>query len=279
MTEQAKKSRGRPKLTEAEKAERKALKVSAKPSAPKATKEASSKAPKKPTVRSVEHDRVKLEELNDDQHFGLMLQHATKIASAETRLKKEQDAVKAARDLARSDLGKDALHEIKEYRQTQTESGQARLKEIIARQMRVARWGGIATVQDDLFPIDRTPSIDKAFKLGKTAGLAGEDRKAPSNMGMEQEQAFLSGFAEGQAVLVGGFKQKPEEGEDIPFGVGDDPDYYQWGVEAFGRGENGIVPSDVPDQFRTNWLEGFGVASLAAGQSQDAKGPRLVRAH
>lgn len=287
-----KRGRGRPKLSAEEKAAnaeaKKAAGASAKP--PKAA--AAPKEPKAPkrTIKSVDHDRVRIEDLNDDQHLGLMLQHAGKIASAETRLKAAQDEVKKARDLARGELGVGALHEIKLYARLQTEEGQETLRKSVEMQARIARWSGMPTGHiEDLFPTeDRATAHEKAFDAGKRAGLAGEDRRPPKHLPGEAAQHWLRGHGEGQEVLAAGFKPMnsvpmPNEAfdsmsqneTDVAVGPALDQmaneyskptrDYRSEGAAAFSRGEPGAIPANIPEKEWDTWISGWDNASKAAG--------------
>jgi len=74
---------------------------------------------------------------------------------------------------------------------------------------RIARW--LAHPVGHQFSLfgdepDRTPDVDRAFELGKVAGLEGLACKPPYAPGSEQGQSWIKGHGEGQTILTKGFK-------------------------------------------------------------------------
>jgi hypothetical protein len=55
--------------------------------------------------------------------------------------------------------------------------------------------------------VDRTPAKDKAFADGRVAGARGESCKSPFSPGLDQDQAWIKGWQQGQAELASGFKK------------------------------------------------------------------------
>jgi predicted Holliday junction resolvase-like endonuclease len=154
--------------------------------------------------------------LTDDQLQALLFQH---VKSYEKTLaaKKEADAkFKNACKTARAELGKDGVDQIKQVILLQQPEGEAALRAMIERQLRVARYVGspIGTQFGLLDGIDESAE-DRAYDAGKRIGLAGEPCKSPYMESTEEGQAWMEGFHEGQAVLAQGFKQPV----DRPFGA------------------------------------------------------------
>ncbi|MDB5584865.1 MAG: hypothetical protein JWR80_10041 [Bradyrhizobium sp.] len=68
---------------------------------------------------------------------------------------------------------------------------------------------------------DRTPGVDKAKAEGEIAGAEGKTCSAPYAAGSPNEQAWLTGWHDGQAILASAFKKleakaaaEPAEDED-----------------------------------------------------------------
>lgn len=62
--------------------------------------------------------------------------------------------------------------------------------------------------QPDMFDQpDRTPDVDKARALGEIAGAEGKKREPPYAPGTAQEQAWLTGWSDGQQTLASAFKK------------------------------------------------------------------------
>ena len=83
--------------------------------------------------------------------------------------------------------------------------------------IKVARWlAHPIGRQMGLFEdVDRTPGVERAFEEGKTAGMEGASRSPPYDASTQQGQQWLRGHADGQAVLMKGFKPL-EAKEDDP---------------------------------------------------------------
>ena len=64
--------------------------------------------------------------------------------------------------------------------------------------------------------VDRTPGVERAYEEGKTAGMEGASRSPPYDASTQQGQQWLRGHADGQAVLMKGFKPiEPKDEKDL----------------------------------------------------------------
>ena len=176
--------------------------------APKAAKVP--KAPREPRVAQI-GDNSGAVAPTDEQLQALHFQHVAKYEKAVETKRRADVALKNVAEAAKKDLGPRAVAEIKLAIQLKTPEGEVRVRDTLASQLRVARWAGLPVgSQADLFPEDRTPAVDRARADGKRAGLAGEHPKTPHHPSTPQAQAWLEGWHEGQAVLVGGIKTTVE---------------------------------------------------------------------
>lgn len=141
-------------------------------------------------------------EMTDEQKQALFFQHKRKYEQFLAAKKKADADLKNTCKLAKSEVGDDAVERIKYAIELESEEGEARLKERIARQMEVARWMGLPVgAQAELFGDDRTPGEDKAHAEGKRAGMAGNERRPPNyDASSPQAQAWLRGYDAGQEV-------------------------------------------------------------------------------
>ena len=140
-------------------------------------------------------------QLTDEQQQALFEQHKKKYEHF-LGLKKKADAdFKNACKLAKSELGDYAVDSIKDAIELETEEGEARFKARMERQVRVARWLGLAVgTQAELFGADRTPGDDRAFGEGKRAGMAGQERRPPYDAATSQSRKWMEGYDAGQEV-------------------------------------------------------------------------------
>lgn len=73
---------------------------------------------------------------------------------------------------------------------------------------------------------DRTPGVDKAKAEGEIAGAEGKTCSAPYAVGSPNEQAWLSGWHDGQATITSAFKKleakAAAEGEESEDAEGDE---------------------------------------------------------
>jgi hypothetical protein len=80
----------------------------------------------------------------------------------------------------------------------------------------VLRWSGVSVGETlDMFPVDRTPGIERAKAEGKRAGLAGEPRKPPHDPSVPQHDAWLDGYHDGQMILASAFAKAPATDDTV----------------------------------------------------------------
>lgn len=149
--------------------------------------------------------------LTDDQRAALTFDHKKKYEAALAAKRLADAALKQVCKVAKGDLGADAVADIKLMVELATDEGEAKLKADMERRLKVARWMGMPFgSQSDMFGEDRTPAVDRAFALGKKAGLAGETMQPPHAPETEQHRRWVEGFHEGQAVIAKGIKPLTE---------------------------------------------------------------------
>jgi len=183
------------------------------------------KAPKGPTVKP----QVAKEPLNDEQEHALTQHHSEKYKKL-LELKKTAAAnLKNGCKLAKAEGV--SLKQIKEYIDYQTEEGQERLREDLARKQKVARWAGlpVGTQINFLEEIDRTPIDERTREDGKRAGLKGEKCEAPRHVPGNLISAWVEGWTAGQAVLAARITQQKDEDsrefdDELPAGGEEDED-------------------------------------------------------
>jgi hypothetical protein len=149
--------------------------------------------------------------LSDDEKRALTLHHKQLYSAADALVEKAKAERTAVADLAKSDLGKGALADIKDMIIADSDK---KMKALLERTMRLARWAGIPVgTQAALFERVSNPTED-----GKTAGMSGATCEPPKNLAMDASQKWISGWHEGQTVLMAAFKKKrpieaPPEGQ------------------------------------------------------------------
>lgn len=151
--------------------------------------------------------------LTEDQRIALTFMHK-KLYSEALALKKAADAqLKNSAKLARAELGPTAINDIKDMIALESPEGEAALRQNVERQMKIARWMGMAVgTQAEIFvDVDRTPAIERAKAEGKRVGLAGDPCAPPHAPETEQYREWMAGFHEGQAVLAKGIRPMPVE--------------------------------------------------------------------
>lgn len=142
------------------------------------------------------------EQLNDDQLQVLFFQHKNMIGQRLAAKKKADAEFKNACKIAKAELGKNAVEDIKLAAELDTEEGEAILKDRIERQLRVARWMGASVgTQFAMFDEDRTPAADRAEAEGKRDGLEGKPRKCDYAPSTEQYRKYMAGYDKGQEQL------------------------------------------------------------------------------
>lgn len=140
-------------------------------------------------------------QLTDDERRALTLHHKQLYEAADALVEKAKDDRKAVADLAKSDLGKGAVADIKaliEFADITKARGQ------IETAMRLARWCGMPVgTQSHMFeaPADRRED-------GKIAGMEGKACQPPQHLAQVEAQKWIEGWHEGQTILASAFKKK-----------------------------------------------------------------------
>jgi len=140
--------------------------------------------------------------LTDEEKRALTLHHKRKYEAADALVEKAKADRTAIADLAKSDLGKGALADIKDMIIADTPK---KLKAVLERAQRLARWAGLKVgTQPQLF---EAAQVDHAEE-GKTAGMSGDKCEPPQNLAHDAAQEWIGGWHDGQTILMGAFKKK-----------------------------------------------------------------------
>lgn len=166
-------------------------------------------------------------ELTDDERRALLFQHVKAYEDKLAAKKKADAELKNTCKLAKAELGKDAVADIKDVIALKTPEGEAALKIEIERQIRIARFMNAPMGHQFTFSEDMRPSTDKAFEKGKCAGLDGQAASPPHDPSVPQYGSWMEGWHAGQAVLASGFREKlntePVMHEPDPVDTSDPP--------------------------------------------------------
>jgi hypothetical protein len=140
--------------------------------------------------------------LTDEEKRALTLHHKRKYEAADALVEKAKADRTAIANLAKSDLGKGALADIKDMIIADIPK---KMKSILERAQRLARWAGLkVSSQPQLF---EAAQVDHAEE-GKTAGMAGDRCEPPSSLAHDAQQLWIGGWHEGQTILMAEFKKK-----------------------------------------------------------------------
>lgn len=229
--------RGRPAMSEADKAAAKAARDAMTPEEKRAAKdaraakkaskaeEADTPAPKvdKPSKAASEPRQAKpkteapkratREEpivmdphlLTNDQREGVFLENLRKYDTTEADVKKIIADAKAklasVRDHAKAAYGKDFLADRAIHKRLSQPDGRAILESIFTSHAFVARVADIHLSRDvmDLFGEDRTPHNDKMFRDGKKAAMSGLGPTPPGNLNGPSQSKWTEGYHAGTA--------------------------------------------------------------------------------
>lgn len=152
------------------------------------------------------HDKKHNSALTDDEQRALTLHHKRLYETADALVEKAKAERTAVADLAKSDLGKGALKDIKDLIAYGDEN---KVKAELERTLRLARWMGMPVgTQVHMF---EAPVDDRAGEDGKTAGMAGEACAPPKHLAVTAHQKWIAGWHEGQSILASAFKKKRED--------------------------------------------------------------------
>jgi hypothetical protein len=140
--------------------------------------------------------------LTDDEKRALTLHHKRSYEAADALVEKAKADRTAIADLAKSDLGKGALADIKDMILADNPK---KMKATVERMQRLARWAGLKIgSQPQLF---EAVEIDR-FEEGRTAGMSGATCEPPKNFAQDAQQLWITGWHDGQTVLMAAFKKK-----------------------------------------------------------------------
>lgn len=140
--------------------------------------------------------------LTDDEKRALTLHHKKAYEAADALVEKAKADRTAIADLAKSDLGKGALADIKDMILADNPK---KMKSVLERAQRLARWAGLKVgSQPQLF---EAAQVDHGEE-GKTAGMSGVNCEPPKNLAHDAAQKWVMGWHEGQTILMAAFKKK-----------------------------------------------------------------------
>lgn len=148
-------------------------------------------------------------QLTDDERRALTLHHKRAYEMADSLVEKAKADRSAVAELAKHDLGKGVVAEIKEMI---AYADSKKLKGALERTMRIARWLGL--------PIGTQTSMFEAqvdhHEEGKTAGMSGDECKPPQSLAHDAAQKWIAGWHEGQTILASAFLKKKPKDEQAP---------------------------------------------------------------
>jgi hypothetical protein len=199
--------RGRPRLSDTEKAARKAERDA---------KKGNGAEPKIPTSddRPAHEARngkpyVAKEPLSDEQRQAVFFGHKS-LYEKELKKKKAADAsFKVACKLIKSENTK--LADIKLAIELEDPEGSTEMRERFERQLEVARWVGAPVGTQFSFFEDRAPIEERVRADGKRDGLKGLKCEPPKSLPGNLMSVYADGWAEGQAVLASKITQQKTE--------------------------------------------------------------------
>lgn len=140
--------------------------------------------------------------LTDEEKRALTLHHKRAYEAADALVETAKADRTAIADLAKSDLGKGALADIKDMILADNPK---KMKGVVERFQRLARWSGLKIgTQPQLF---EAAQVDHGEE-GKTAGMAGDKCEPPSSLAHDASQKWITGWHDGQTILMSAFKKK-----------------------------------------------------------------------
>jgi hypothetical protein len=149
-------------------------------------------------------------QLTDDEKRALTLHHKRAYEAADALVEKAKADRTAIADLAKSDLGKGALADIKDMILADNPK---KMKSVLERAQRLARWAGLKVgSQPQLF---EAAEIDRNEE-GKTAGMSGATCEPPKTLAQDAQQIWIAGWHEGQSILAAAFKKKRPVDPPVP---------------------------------------------------------------
>jgi hypothetical protein len=165
------------------------------------------KAPKAP--------KKSAEDLNDDDLATLTYQHKGRYETTLAAKKKADAEFKNACKRARSELGDEAIDDIKQLIEIEDdeEAAKSKYSTRVQRIMRVAKMAGMTlAVQLDMFGGKNS----KHYEDGKRSALKGEPRTPPKHLSVSgaEYQDWLRGHADGNAARNADLAKAAESGDD-----------------------------------------------------------------
>lgn len=157
-------------------------------------------------------------QLSDDETAVLFFQHKRAYSAALDEKKIAAADFLNICKLAKAELGEGVVADIKTALELDSEEGEAKIRAAIEAQLRVASWMNVPLgSQSNLFAEpDRTPSVDRAYAAGKTAGLAGETLSNPHAHDLPQHARYDEGWRDGQAVHLAKIKASSDDADMRP---------------------------------------------------------------
>lgn len=147
-------------------------------------------------------------ELTEDEQRALTYSWKAKFEKQQAVVAKAKSDLRAIEDGAKSELGKNAVKDIKEMILIEQPGGNASVQAAVERQLRLSRWVNSPVGSQFEFFEDRRPAVDRAFEEGKTAGLQGLPRKPPYDASVPQYNRWMDGWHAGNDVLLSDFQSK-----------------------------------------------------------------------
>jgi hypothetical protein len=163
-------------------------------------------------IKAAETEPRPNSELTEDERRALHFRHCAEYERA-LQVKKLADA-------GLKNVGKrikaenDSVAKCKQTIQARSPEGEATLRAEIQQTLEVLRWSGVAVGETVEMFSDRRPADEKAFDLGKMAGLKGEKCAPPHDEGTPAGQKWIEGWGVGQSALMESFAKLPVYGDD-----------------------------------------------------------------
>jgi hypothetical protein len=173
--------------------------------------------------------------LNDDQLQALAIKHRDAFKVSKKAKADAGTAHKKVCDLAKSELGKDAVKMIEIMIECDSPEGEKAVVSRLKNTMAAARWAGVDVGTQFTMFNDAEAGGSRSYEEGKRAGMAGEPCKAPANASGDDEQDYLKGWHVGNdarnknlADAVGAGDAATANGEDADDGEGQRVPRSEW---------------------------------------------------
>lgn len=176
--------------------------------------------PKAPKAQNPETSPLgsNVRELSEDEKRALFLQNIVQLEALNVKAKSVNADIRNLRKRIKSE---GFAPEQVNYALFLRKTDQGAALELHRQALQVARWLAhpIGT-QPDMFSDDDNPNRPKdgPYEQGKTSGLAGETRGTGKWQPNSPEgRKFMEGWDDGQSILMGNFKKKPDDEADKIF--------------------------------------------------------------